>query len=414
MTNNDRYDLSNRLIHFFRKLDLNDGSCPGLPDEWGPGNIYEGQNVISPLFLLRSVIRSCNLWATWSYRNNVRTIYGENPAICFTDMPTAAFLETSRERIRKNQKISIFALTFLKGQLFELGARPVIYGLSVDNAVIPPGMDGRPRIMSTDLLPVREQYRYVTYVPGEIDWTHEREWRLMCRNNDVPMLSNVTDFPGLLLQEPNVSEIGVIVNTKDEAKMVLFDILTLVDKELISKEKFAYILVADDVDELNKLRDNAAEKLLLTRATINISTFLNPQPEDNDLVVAMHALIRKVEKDAAPYVYDRNNHEVGGSWLWIIDNFHPLTRALLRNGELQINSAGKYLFNPYFDDGSSLRHREELIKKTAKRISEEFDGLVVGYFSVLNSDDPNQVPSYNSDFLDNNLFYNYATIEPEL
>ncbi|MGK7547694.1 DUF4427 domain-containing protein, partial [Salmonella enterica] len=25
--------------------------------------------------------------------------------------------------------------------------------------------------------PLIEQYRYVTYVPGKIDWTHEREWR---------------------------------------------------------------------------------------------------------------------------------------------------------------------------------------------------------------------------------------------
>jgi hypothetical protein len=118
MKNNQRYDLSERLIHFFRNLDLEDGSAPHIPEEWGEACIAEDTK-LSALFLLRVVIRHGYLWATWSLRNNARTVYGPRPAICFTDMPTAAFLETSVSRKKAGQKISTFALTFPKAQMFD-------------------------------------------------------------------------------------------------------------------------------------------------------------------------------------------------------------------------------------------------------------------------------------------------------
>ena len=115
MKNNRRYDLSAKLTHFFRMLDLFDGSAPSTPEDWGDANIAEDTK-FSAIFLLRCAIRHGRLWSTWSLRGNVRTIYGPHPAICFTDMPTAAFLETASERVKKKQKISTCALTFPKHQ----------------------------------------------------------------------------------------------------------------------------------------------------------------------------------------------------------------------------------------------------------------------------------------------------------
>ena len=151
MKNAERYDLSRRLIHFFRKIDLEDGSAPDVPEDWGMGSIAE-DTVYSPMFLMRSAIRHGHLWATWSRRKNIRTVYGPYPAICFTDMPMAAFIEASRVRQSLGQKISTFALTFPKEQMFRIGANPVIYGLSDRSVVLPRGTSGGERIIPENVL----------------------------------------------------------------------------------------------------------------------------------------------------------------------------------------------------------------------------------------------------------------------
>ena len=52
--------------------------------------------------MLICAIRNGRLWATWSYRNNAGTIYGSSPAVCFTEMPIAAFLESGELRATKH------------------------------------------------------------------------------------------------------------------------------------------------------------------------------------------------------------------------------------------------------------------------------------------------------------------------
>ncbi len=224
MQNNRRYDLSQRLIHFFRKFDLFDGSAPHTPEEWGGENFVE-DTVFSPMFLLRIAIRHGHLWATWSLRKDVRTIYGPHPAICFTEMPTAAFLEASVVRQKQGQKISSFALTFPKDQMFSLGARPVIYGLSIPHS-LPSGADGGPRTMDPTLLPLHEQYRYVTYSPGgsyRVDWTHEREWRW-------PYMDSIVEFEATLEAE------GIADNVPEIPGLSLFENLNCYVSEYLTLE----------------------------------------------------------------------------------------------------------------------------------------------------------------------------------
>lgn len=407
MLNNHRYDLSARLIHFFREVNVNDGSAPDLPVEWGPGNFVEDHKVFSPLFLLRSTIRSMHLCATWSLRNGVRTIYGANPAVCLSDMPTAAFMEAAMKRLSRGEKISTYALTFLKGNLFELGARPVIYGLSENSAELPSGADGSMRMMTTSLLPAHEQYRYVTYVPGKIDWTHEREWRLSCADKTVPDdgTSCATDFPGLSLMQ--VHKIGVIVNSDAESKMILHDILTAVDQKKIPPEIFSYILVSESVvGGLASIRGWAEEQALLDQAAIKISTYFQPSDQDKDIVANLMNMLQNIGREN-PYVYDAATHEGGGAWIWLVDNFHPVTRCLIRTEWVSVNNDGKYLLNPYFDDNSSLAHREKLVKLASAKLINEYN-LTAGYFSVLGDGDPNGVPFFCTDFVNNRNHYNHA------
>ena len=419
MKNNRRYDLSSKLTHFFRKLDMDDGSAPHLPEYWGDQNIIEN-TVASALFLLRCAIRHGLLWATWSKRGNIRTIYGPHPAVCFTEMPTAAFLEASAAREKAKQKMSTYALTFPKPKMFALGARPVIYGLSGPTAGIPNGDGGGPRIMPEGLLPLREQYRYVTYAPTggrwQVDWTHEREWRWCFADGDAlskfesaieeyGVVSEVKDFLGLRLYDGSLEGIGVIVNTKQEAEMILHDVLTLVDLGMITPNTFEYVLVADDIPSPETIRSPDEETNAIAAATIDLSEILTPSPKrDENFARQVRGLVEKVEAEAG----EPEVGEPGGCWLWLIDNVHQVTRALLNTGNLVINHDGKYLLrlDEFFDD-RSLRQREGMTMKLAALLNTTF-GIESGYFSVLASGDPNALPSYNSDFLDNQLHYNFG------
>lgn len=414
MTNNERYDLSNRLIHFFRKLDLEDGSSPVTPEDWGMASLAE-DTVFSSMFLLRTAIRHGHLWATWSLRKNKRTIYGPHPAICFTEMPTAAFIEASRARKAAGQKISTHALTFQKKEMFSLGANPAIYGLSDRSSILPCG-DRGPRIIEPTLLPLREQYRYITYNPAgptSIDWTHEREWRWPYVNDieafeklleEMGIPESVKDIPGLSLYSNDLSGMGVIVNNQEEAKMVLHDILSLVDRRIILPETYSYILVADSIGTVSDLRDPAEERRALDAAIIDLAPFLTPDPaRDKRIADRVRQMIVEVENEtAAP-----ENGEFGGCWLWIVDNFHEVTRALLNEGRIVINDHGQYLVRLVeFSDSRSLRQREIMTQILAERIRREFN-VSAGYFSVLASDDFNAFPNYNDDHSENSIYYNY-------
>lgn len=133
-SNNVRFDLSPFLIHFFRKVDIGQADVRCTPENWGPGDLVE-DTTLSPLFMIRNSLRLKRLWATWSVRKRRRTVYGPNPAVCFTDMPIAAFIEAGRARAKKGEAMSPIALVLPKNQVHAAGARPVIYGLSSEFAV---------------------------------------------------------------------------------------------------------------------------------------------------------------------------------------------------------------------------------------------------------------------------------------
>src|SRR5258706_51606 len=127
---NARYDLSDRLIHFFRSVDPNHPDTPVLPDHWSFSSLENFDVPLSPFFLMRNAVRQARIWATWSVRSGRRTIYGPDPAVCFTEMPIAAFVEAGIARAKRGEAMSPYGLVFEKATVFEHGARPVIYGLS--------------------------------------------------------------------------------------------------------------------------------------------------------------------------------------------------------------------------------------------------------------------------------------------
>lgn len=414
--NSIRFDLSDSLIHFFRNLDLTRDDCPPIPEHFGFGNIFE-DTTLSSIFLLRSAIRHGCLWVTWSIRGGKRTIYGPNPAVCFSEMPLAAFLETSQIREQKGQAISSYALIFRKKSLFEHGARPVIYGLSSDSYSLPKGDNACPRIMLSTDLPEIEQYRYVTFnLSGDktIDWSHEREWRWPYRGSmakieneikEYGIIGDIDDIPGLNFYQNKFQGMGVIVKSEEEAKRISFDILSLVDRKSISEDHYEYILIRDLYPDYKTLRDPKEIEEAIKKSTISFDKYLNISNDIiNKYTDEFRELVKQIENESGT----DEDGELGGCWLWLLDNTHILTRSLLYSDSIIISNDRRYLAPLYeFSDGRSLRQRENMTKKLAKVVSDKY-GIECCYFSVLNSDDPNDVPFYCDNHSDNKMFYNYA------
>ena len=414
--NNARYDLSDRLIHFFRAVDACNEDTPLLPEHWSFASIETWDDPFSPFFLMRNTVRQGRLWATWSARGGRRTIYGPDPAVCFTDMPIAAFVEGGLARAARGEAMSPYGLILPKRAMFAAGARPVIYALSGEVSVT--NGDGA-RLIASHQLPLAEQYRYVTYdptAPRPIDWTHEREWRWPLRDAPPPdpetegLPPNIDDLHGLELDQPGLAGLGAIVKTSRQAEQLVYDILTKIDRGDINENQYDFVLALDAVGNVADLRDRAALEEAIDAARIDLSSFFQVRKARAKAMKAeVVRLVRSVEADAEAPEYG----EFGGCWLWITDTTHEVTRALLREGEITVTRVGKYLLGLHeFSDERGMRQRRDMTLELARRLAARF-GLSATYLSVLGKDDPDAVPFYNGDELDNEKFYNYSNNEDD-
>jgi hypothetical protein len=148
-----RHDISDYLIHFIR-------------DE-GKKSSFE---------ILIDIINDGKILCGWAVRNGKRTIFGDKPAVCFTDMPLYSFNNYVTKRGDKT-KVDFYGIALPKKKMFDLGARNVIYGTSYEGNEEEKKGDGSDE-MNNPNLPLNEQYRYMlTQINDTNDWTHEREWR---------------------------------------------------------------------------------------------------------------------------------------------------------------------------------------------------------------------------------------------
>jgi hypothetical protein len=416
VSNNRRFDLSDRLIHFFREVDLEGPSAPLIQPEMFAFNSYVEDTKWPALFLLRCAIRSHRLWATWSMRKNVRTIFGPRPAVCFSEMPIAAFLESSEVREAAGQAMSTYALTFPKTKMHSLGANPVIYGLT-DDFILPTGDGGVPRLIAGDKLPLREQYRYVTYNPSgpyKVDWLHEREWRwphdgdfseLESEMEEYGIVSSADDIPGFDFSHPNLQGIGVIVKTDEDARRIRHDVLTLIDRGKVSNTHFDHILIKDRLPKSSNLYTPLAVEDAIDNALLDFSSYFNlEQANVSKAESDFSARVLSIEKGSSKASSGRR--EYGGCWLWLHDNSHPYVRALLQAGRVKVNKEGRYIASlDELNANRDLRERENLTKALAVQLKNDLQ-VESGYFSVLDSHDPDMVPFYIDCAPDDDLYHN--------
>lgn len=413
MSNNKRFDLSDRLIHFFRPVDLTSGDSFSAPETWGPGEIVE-DHIMSPMFLLRNSVRLGRIWATWSQRKGRRTIYGPYPAVCFTEMPLGAFVEAGIERQKKGQAMSPYGLVFPKPALFERGARPVIYGLS-SSPYIPAGDDGGERLIPAESLPLNEQYRYVTYAPGKIDWTHEREWRWRSTEKQpeseyhVPV-DHGLDIPGLDLNDPTLAGLGAIVKTDIQAERLIHDVLTVTDRFGRKESNYEFVISLERLHGVDDLRDPEQVEQAIRAAAFDLEPFFRQSKDERKSHLDN---FRAASVEAAKTPTEPPNGEWGGCWLWLTDARHPMVRALVDEGLVAVNNDGRYLVEiDEFDPSLPLPDLENRTKRLAALLLERH-GVSATYHSALGKFGPDDVPFYADPPFENQFHFNYGRDEDD-
>ncbi len=341
-----------------------------------------------------------------------------------TEMPLAAFLEASDSRAARGENVSTYAVLVRKAQAFRAGARPVVYGLSDPSARARLRADGTRRFPAS-ALPEHEQYRYVAFDPsagGKLDWSHEREWRWPNRRYK-PFESYEYDIPGedapeyedwktwnrarkedrapedgLCLDSGYFDDIGFIVKTARQSKLLLHDILRLVDAGVVPSTLFGFILCLAALPQPQGLIEPADAANAIAAATVRLEPFFSIDANAAKLIRERFTHI--VEATCRARRARRHDAgEVGGCWLWLMDNTHQLTRALLLAPEeeerrVAISSLGRYLVRlPELGDDRGRQLRKELTKRIANRVVAEF-GTSATYYSVRGSDDFDALPFY--------------------
>lgn len=222
----NRSDISKYVIHSVRKPNKKDN--PLDEHEFSENNYFPltGEDEFQDEFaVLTNIIKEGGLRANLSFRNGHSTIYGDNPVVCFTEMPLVNLLQYVQIRDDRS-RFTEYGVALLKTELYKNGGRPVISGLSPNNKF--EYLNREKRILKPEILPVSEQYRYVKLdLNLGNDWTHEREWRVVCdRSNKDFSIHDDYRYDTFLTYGLNIfsdflfSEVVLIINSEDEAKSI--------------------------------------------------------------------------------------------------------------------------------------------------------------------------------------------------
>jgi hypothetical protein len=89
-------------------------------------------------------------------------IKGNQKAVCFSEIPLSVVHEFASPPDRENARYRFYGIALSKRTIFAAGGRPVIYLPDAEATWIP----------------ADQKWRHVRYEFGEVDFTHEREWRV--------------------------------------------------------------------------------------------------------------------------------------------------------------------------------------------------------------------------------------------
>jgi len=243
-----REDITDWLIHFTKDISSKNQTEIYIKDEDEEGEAYildysnqipNGYTSLTAFECLKNIVTECGIRYNYSLRNGKTTLFGGSPVICFTEMPLKSFIEYAK--VRNPSSNSTYGIAIRKKEMYKYGARPVIYGLSNDQDFRYITKNNFNRTLDPSILSLNEQYRLVTFDLSDknIDWSHEREWRLKKPEIDSDYIlaehnsNHLEEVPALNVfsEESYCSEILLIVNNQNEADEIHDIVLAQLDSK---------------------------------------------------------------------------------------------------------------------------------------------------------------------------------------
>lgn len=158
-----RPDLSHGLVHLTRERK----EYAESKDFLDPPKLDQ---VVPAFDVLKEILMSGKLIAS----GNSGYVKGKQRAVCLSEVPLSAVHQFAAPPSEESARYRFYGVALSKKAVFAAGGRPVIY--------LPDEEAG--------WIPESERWRHVRFEHGAVDFTHEREWRVL----DDLLLSNV---PGL-------------------------------------------------------------------------------------------------------------------------------------------------------------------------------------------------------------------------
>lgn len=387
-------EQSNRVVHYFRDVDLTSGSRPDFIPESFALNCW-AEDCWPGGFLLRVAIRFHHIWATFGVRNGHATIQGRHPAVCFSGFSVSDLVVVRDGLAAASGAVTQYAITFPTRSAEQAGATKVVQGENL-RAMLQASHPSEP-VTQEEIW--RNQYRYLD---GQLDifgnQTAELEWRWPYTRNYRRAIEKIEreghlgdKLPGLDLTQKKWSGIGVVVATEADALRLQYDILCLIDQQFVSVDHFDHLLVCERLPaELDGL--TAAEQEASMRAAcFDFKSCMTVS--DEAAAVAVADFTERVSALEASCL-KKETQERGGCWVYFEDNAHPYVRALLKGGRVVVNKSGRYLgMLNELGRGRDLRERQMIVKTLCNQLEQEH-GVACSYFSVRDSWQPDDLPSY--------------------
>jgi len=383
----NRVDLTKWVIHFIHDKDpemdiYNDeGKIVEYPIGWDDNGIpifnqwtylddgFPIEPDASAFAVLKKILFDGYLKAGWVIRNYRPAVFGPKPVVCFTEMPLHAFLSYVKNRNNPNF-VNNYGIALLKDEFFNIGGRPVIYGLSSlfkEYKKDDPLRDNGLRVLHSSCgIGLNEQYRFVPMEldkPKFIDWSHEREWRWAYDHKKY-------ELPGLpiWLQNEDIkfSKIIVIVKNKEEANDIVDKLKEFYDsggnnwdfrfnKAILSNTLVLPIEEISVEEHLEKPQDwNVKLESLPFKKLTKISPIL-PTTKSFKLVKKAMIEARKVAMDAAERCKEilpkdkigRYLSPFGYSHVITFDSHSEITEAMLKLKYAKaIGGIGYFVYEP--------------------------------------------------------------------
>jgi hypothetical protein len=148
-----RADFTNSLVHLTR--------------ERKEMKRFKSEIVASPFEVLKEILTAGII------RGGLGFVKGPHPVVCLSEIPLAS-MDKFASPVGGTARYRFYGVALSKTAVFGAGGRPVIYI---------PDDEGQ-------WIPADQKWRQVKFDPPQVDWTHEREWR-------IPGDLDLTKVPGL-------------------------------------------------------------------------------------------------------------------------------------------------------------------------------------------------------------------------